>query len=55
MTETITDTQHDEGVDAHEVGTLEHLDPHTLVVDTNCATRPTSTPISSPASQSTAC
>jgi ParB family chromosome partitioning protein len=36
MTDTITDTQPDDNAAAkHEAGTLEHLDPHTLVVDTN--------------------
>ncbi len=34
MTNTITDTQHDDAAE-HEAGSLEHLDPHTLVVDTN--------------------
>src|SRR5689334_16725049 len=29
MTDTVTDTPHD------DAGTLEHLDPHTLIVDTN--------------------
>lgn len=35
MTDTITDTQHDDPATAHEVGTLEIHDPHTLVVATN--------------------
>jgi ParB family chromosome partitioning protein len=35
MTDTTTATQHDDSSAAHERGTLEHLDPHTLVVDTN--------------------
>jgi ParB family transcriptional regulator, chromosome partitioning protein len=35
MTDTITDTRHDDPAAEHEGGTLEHLDPHTLVVDTN--------------------
>jgi ParB family chromosome partitioning protein len=35
MTDTITtDSEHDD-IAAPEVGTLEHLDPHTLIVDTN--------------------
>ena len=32
MTDTITDTQHDDIAAAHEVGTLEIHDPHTLVI-----------------------
>lgn len=36
MTDTITDTQRDDEAAAeHEAGSLEHLDPHTLIVDTN--------------------
>lgn len=35
MTDTITDSQHDDAAAEHEGGTLEHLDPHTLVVDAN--------------------
>jgi ParB family transcriptional regulator, chromosome partitioning protein len=36
MTDTITtDAQHDDTAVAPAVGTIEHLDPHTLVVDTN--------------------
>jgi ParB family transcriptional regulator, chromosome partitioning protein len=36
MTDTITtDAQHDDTAVAPAVGTIEHLDPHTLVLDTN--------------------
>ncbi len=35
MTDTITDTQHDDAAAAHGVGTLEYRDPHSLVCGTN--------------------